>query len=201
MSRRCKCGCRAELPPAAKCTEYYSKAGYVDIGHKSAHDLVKMDRAAEKKRKSKEKAARVKHKEDKERVMTRTEWYDKLQTLVNQWILHVRDAGGPCCTCGKTTQGIKYDAGHCISRGSSPELRFEITNIHKQCSVNCNQWGSGMRPEYNEFIINKYGQDHYEWLIGPHKTLKDTFPHYMDIKAEIARYRKLIRAAGLNPYV
>ena len=86
-----------------------------------------------------------------------------------------------------------------ISRGSSSELRFELTNIHKQCSVECNVHGAGKRKEYELFIIKKYGQDHLNWLLGPHKLLKEQLPHYLDIKAEIARYRALLRAEGLKP--
>ena len=124
-----------------------------------------------------EKKARKQHREDKERIRSRSDWYEMLQSLVNQWVLYVRDAGEPCCTCGKTSD-VKYDAGHFISRGSSPEIRFELTNIHKQCSVNCNQVGAGMRKEYDQFIIAKYGQDHLEWLMGPHPTLKERFPRH-----------------------
>jgi len=143
---------------------------------------------------------RAQHRKDKDRVKTNTEWFNDLQAVVNQWVLHVRDKGEPCFTCGKTNHNVKYDAGHYRSRGACKELRFELTNIHRQCSVNCNQHGSGMRAEYREAIIKKYGQDHLEWLDGPHKPLKEQFPHWEDIKAEIIRYRKLLRDVGLKPY-
>lgn len=146
-----------------------------------------------------EKAARAKHRADKERIRSRDEWYQILQALVNQYVVHVRDNGKPCFTCGTTKPNIKYDAGHYRSRGACKELRFELTNIHKQCSVNCNQHGSGMRAEYRQAIIEKYGQDHLEWLDGPHPKLKEQFPHYLDIKAEIVRYRKILRDSGLRP--
>jgi hypothetical protein len=144
------------------------------------------------------KRRRAENKEAKEKIRTRTEWYDILQALVNQYVNHVRDDGKPCCTCGKTSN-VKYDAGHFRTRGSCPELRFELKNIHRQCSVNCNQHGAGMRAEYRVFIVKEYGQETLEWLEGPHKSLKEQFPHYNDIKAEIIRYRKLIREHGLKP--
>jgi hypothetical protein len=56
-----------------------------------------------------------------------------------------------------------------------------------------------MRSEYRDFIASKYGADHLEWLDGHHPSLKEQFPHYTDIKNEIARYRKLLRAEGLKP--
>lgn len=133
--------------------------------------------------------------------VNRTQHLDRLQKLVNQWVLHVRDANEPCCTCGTAKPDIKYDAGHFISRGSSPELRFEITNIHRQCSVNCNGHKSGARAEYIQFIIAKYGNEHYDWLRGSHPKLKEQLPDADAIELEIARYRKMIREAGLTPRV
>jgi hypothetical protein len=206
MARKCKCGCRAEIKPAAKCTTYMEKLGFATEECQQKAAMVALDKLrAKNERKAKadrvktEKAERTKHKAEKERVKRRSEWLDNLQTLVNQWVVHVRDKDEPCCTCGKTKQNIKYDAGHMISRGSSPELRFELTNIHKQCSIECNVHGSGKRKEYELFIIKKYGQAHLDWLLGPQKSLKEQFPHYTDIKSEIQRFRKLLRQAGLKP--
>ena len=173
------------------CAKDYAQA-------KSAKARAKQLAKVKRETKVKEKADRAKHKADKERVKKRAEWLDNLQSLVNQFVVHVRDKNEPCFTCGKSNN-VKYDAGHYRSRGACKELRFELTNIHKQCSVNCNQWGSGMRSEYREAIIKKYGEDHLIWLDGPHTKLKDQFPHYTDIKAEIQRYRTLLRSKGLKP--
>lgn len=184
------------------CKEYHSAEEGIKTGVGWFHSA---DCAAyyglHKHLKQKAKKEKADHKERKEQVMTRAEWFDKLQKLVNQYALHVIGKDQPCCTCGKPRGSVKFDAGHCFSRGARQELRFELTNIHPQCSVNCNQHGSGMRAEYLEFIRNKYGQDHLDWLQGPHKGLKEQFPHYEDIKTEIARYRALIRDAGLTPRV
>lgn len=130
-------------------------------------------------------------------LMSRSKWYEKLQRLVNQYAKHVKEKDASCCTCGASNN--KIDAGHFRSVGSCPELRFELTNIHNQCSVNCNQIGAGKRAEYNEYIINRYGIDHYNWLIGPHPDLKEKFPTWEDIEKEILRYRKLLRDNGLTP--
>jgi hypothetical protein len=133
--------------------------------------------------------------------MTRSQWYNKLQRLVNQYVTKVRDVGKPCCTCGTTKHGIKYDAGHFYTRASRGDIRFELTNIHLQCSVRCNQHGSGMRNEYEKFIIEKYGQDHLDWLTLEKDSLKVQFPNWQDIEAEIVRYRKLLREHGITPSV
>ena len=125
-------------------------------------------------------------------LRTRSEWYDILQEEVNKYV-RLRDAGKPCCTCGTTNPNIKYDAGHYRTRGSCPELRFELTNIHRQCSVNCNQHGSGKRLEYQQFLRETYGQEHLDWLDGPHPTLKEQYPDIDSIKSDIEKFRRLNR--------
>lgn len=135
----------------------------------------------------------------RKKELNRHHHLDQLQKLVNQWVVHVRDKGKPCCTCGTTNPFIKYDAGHYRSRGACPEARYILTNIHRQCSVRCNVHGSGMRSEYIEFIRAEYGQEHLDWLDGPHQSLKELFPDADAIDAEMARYRKMLREAGLKP--
>jgi len=164
-----------------------------DTGRKKAK------KTAIKRHKEEVKVAKKKHQNDKKEVRTRTKWYAMLQALVNQYVVHVRDKDEPCYTCGKTDRSVKYDAGHYLTRAAKPELRFELTNIHRQCSVECNVHGSGMRVEYNEHIKLQYGQAHFDWLNGPHKPLKYQFPHWSDIEKEIIRYRKLLRDNGLKP--
>ena len=154
-------------------------------------------RAENEKKAKKEKQQQIQREKEERRVLrvrklalrTRNDWFDILQEEVNRHVL-LRDRDKGCCTCGTRNQ-IKYDAGHCLSRGARPELRFELTNIHKQCSVNCNQHGSGMRSEYFEFIRQKYGQDHLDWLKGPHPSLKEQFPTIESIQKEISRYRQI----------
>lgn len=144
-------------------------------------------------------------KRDRERIakrkkeLNRSHHLDQLQKLVNQWVVHVRDKDKPCCTCGTTNPFIKYDAGHYRSRGACPEARFILTNIHRQCSVRCNVHGSGMRSEYIDFIRAEYGREHLDWLDGPHQSLKELLPDADAIDAEMARYRKMLRDAGLKP--
>jgi hypothetical protein len=200
-SKKCKgCGDRYEKQPGHPPFRNWCSTDCALSIARGAQDRSRAKKQAKAKhdRLDAEKAARMKHKADKDRVKSMAEWFDNLQTLVNQYVVHVRDKSEPCCTCG-TTNPIKYDAGHYRSRGACKELRFELTNIHKQCSVNCNQYGSGMRAEYRDFITKRYGSSHLEWLDGPHKLLKDQLPHYEDVKKEIIRYRQLLRDNGLKP--
>jgi hypothetical protein len=136
-------------------------------------------------------------------LMTRTKWHQKLQSVVNQYIVHVRDKGKPCFTCGTQSQSIKYDCGHYIHAGSGggDRRRFIEMNLHKQCSMQCNQHGGGMPEIYAQRITETYGLDKLEWLQGVHNhpLLKERFPHWSDVEIEINRYRQLLRDNGLKP--
>jgi hypothetical protein len=136
-------------------------------------------------------------------LMTRTKWHQKLQSVVNQYIVHVRDKGKPCFTCGTQSQSIKYDCGHYIHAGSGggDRRRFIEMNLHKQCSMQCNQHGGGMPEIYAQRITETYGLDKLEWLKGEHNhpLLKERFPHWSDVEIEINRYRQLLRDNGLKP--
>jgi hypothetical protein len=136
-------------------------------------------------------------------LMTRTKWHQKLQSVVNQYIVHVRDKGKPCFTCGTQSQSIKYDCGHYIHAGSGggDRRRFIEMNLHKQCSMQCNQHGGGMPEIYAQRITETYGLEKLEWLKGVHNhpLLKERFPHWSDVEIEINRYRQLLRDNGLKP--
>ena len=150
-------------------------------------------------KKKKEKVAqRKKDRRRLQELQPRSYWYGRLEKLVNQYVLW-RDRNEPCCTCGTVTEGIKYDAGHFFTKAARSDIRFELTNIHKQCSQKCNVYGSGMRNEYEKFIVKKYGQKHLEWLKEVKPPLKEQFPNWQDIEAEIVRYRKILRDVGLKP--
>lgn len=90
-------------------------------------------------------------------------WAKKAERMCNKYIRE-RDAGKPCVSCGNTNPSIKYDAGHFVPVGRSDALRYEETNIHRQCSNHCNVHLSGNYSEYKKAIIRIYGQDHLDWL-------------------------------------
>lgn len=128
----------------------------------------------------------------KDAIKTRTQHYNELQTLVNRFVrLTYKDA--PCYTCGTVNPNIKYDCGHMLSRGSHPETRFNLDNLRKQCSVQCNQHGSGMRYEFEKRLIAELGQSRVDTLIGKHPTLKQQYPDIEDIQREKVKYRKMIK--------
>jgi hypothetical protein len=135
-------------------------------------------------------------------LMTRTEWYKKLQYLVNQYIVQARDVGKPCFTCGAQNYDTKYHCGHYIHAGSGngDNRTFIHMNLHKQC-VSCNLFNGGMPEIYAQRITETYGLDKLEWLQGVHNhpLLKEKFPHWSDVEIEINRYRQLLRDNGLKP--
>lgn len=170
-----------------------------DVAKRREKQFAKDKRLRVKKEKDARKADREHTKERKKALMSRTAWFKKLEALVNQYVLYVKEVGEPCCTCGATKTTIKYDAGHCFTVAARSDIRFELTNIHKQCSVRCNQHGSGMRLEYEKFIIKKYSQEHLDYLKEVKPDLKTQFPNWQDIEAEINRYRNLLRENGITP--
>lgn len=163
---------------------------------KAAQERLMKKRASELKKTKK--VLRAKHRADLDRVKRRSDWYKMLQILVNQYVRY-RDRDEPCCTCGTMSQTIKYDAGHFFTVAARPDLRFNLINIHKQCSIKCNVHGSGMRLEYEKFIVKKYGQIVLDALVLEGRPLKEQYPHYDDIKKEISHFRAILREVGIKP--
>jgi hypothetical protein len=97
----------------------------------------------------------------REALKTRSDHMNELQKICNRYV-RLRDAGKPCISCGRNT-GAKMNAGHFLSVGSHPELRFDvgdnggIGNIFLQCE-HCNSWKSGNQVKYRAALVEKYGE-------------------------------------------
>ena len=85
----------------------------------------------------------------------------KTQEIFNRFI-RLRDLDLPCISCGRHHIG-QYHAGHYLSIGSTPHLRFNPLNCHKQCAV-CNHYRSGNIVGYRQGLIKKIGIENVEWL-------------------------------------
>lgn len=118
----------------------------------------------------------------KQGIKTKSQLANEAQTAVNKYI-RARDADKPCISCG-TTNKVKFDAGHFKTRGAHPELRFNLFNIHKQCSNNCNVHLSGNIHGYIEGLTNRYGVWMVEYLNRKHEP-----KHYS--REELERIKKL----------
>lgn len=68
---------------------------------------------------AKVKAERERAAQRRKELLTRTQWFNKLQSLVNQYVTKVRDVNQKCCTCDRATFTSSFDAGHFLTRGGA----------------------------------------------------------------------------------
>ena len=125
------------------------------------------------------KAERESVKKRKEAIKSKADWAREAQTAFNAWI-RVRDEGLPCISCGRHHQG-QWHAGHYLSTGARPELRFTESNVHRQCAP-CNTHLSGNAVLYRIGLIHRIGSETVEWLEGPHELPKWTADDYRAIR-------------------
>jgi hypothetical protein len=128
-----------------------------------------------------EKAERRDLKQRKEKLKTKSKWLAEAQREFNRYI-RLRDERDSCISCGRST-GCKVNAGHFLSVGSHPELRFNEDNCHLQCE-HCNSFLSGNQRAYRERLVLKIGLDRVEALEGPHEPLKLSIDEIKEIKAK-----------------
>ena len=145
-----------------------------------------------------EKAAQALERKDtkarKERLKSRSELAREAQQAFNQWV-RLRDADKPCISCGRHHEG-QYHAGHYLSVGARPELRYEPLNVWKQCSP-CNTHLSGNAVLFRQALVREIGLERVEWLEGPHPAKKYTADELRAIKTEYAaKARELKREAA-----
>lgn len=124
------------------------------------------------------------------RLKSLSDLHKEAQQAFNAWV-RARDAGQPCISCGRHHQG-QIHAGHYLSRGAHPELRYEPTNCHAQCAP-CNTHLSGNVAAYRIRLIAKIGQPAVDWLEGPHKPVKWTREMIEAVRDE---YRAKAKAIG-----
>lgn len=115
------------------------------------------------------------------------------QDAVNAYI-RARDAGQPCISCGTLTAEV-YQAGHFLSVGARPELRFEFDNIHAQC-VQCNMHKAGNVAAYRVRLIQKIGEKRVLELEGPHPMPKWSRDDLLEIKRNAQKMSRELKAAS-----
>ena len=132
--------------------------------------------------------------ERKEKIKTRSELAREAQQAFNTWI-RLRDAGRPCISCGRHHQGQMH-AGHYLSVGARPELRYEPLNVWLQCAP-CNTYLSGNAVLFRQALVREIGQDKVDWLEGQHPAKKYAADELRAIKTEYAaKVRELKREAA-----
>ena len=126
-----------------------------------------------------DKKASREYRQAKVKLKPRAQWLKEAQTIFNKFI-RLRDDAEPCISCGRHHTG-QYHAGHYRSVGSTPELRFNELNCHKQCSV-CNNYLSGNAINYRINLVKKIGLEQVEWLESKHEPLHLSIEEIVEIK-------------------
>jgi len=123
----------------------------------------------------------------REALKPRKKWLAETQTAFNAFI-RKRDERLGCISCG--THNGKANAGHFLSVGARPELRFNERNCALQCE-RCNTYLHGNLIAYRVELIRRIGLWEVERLEGPHSALKPTVD---ELKALKAHYRARVKA-------
>lgn len=121
------------------------------------------------------------YREKKASLKSRAEWLREAQAAVNAYVRE-RDSGQLCISCGRWHDG-QWHAGHYLSVGSHPELRFDPLNIHKQCQP-CNTYLSGNQLNFRAGLIRKIGIDAVEKLESNHASKHYTIEDAKSIRDE-----------------
>lgn len=205
------------MPRCKICRTKCERLGFIALCSTECANIL-AQQAWEKQRKAKERQlerARKRQKQKdtkrKKELRTRAQWYQVMQPEFNKMIRN-RDEGQPCISCGRSEaevmaqdtprHGTYFDAGHFHSRGARPEIRFHPDNVHRQC-IPCNG-GSGkyarkgytVAKEYEERLRAKIGDAAVDALNGPQPSLKELYPTWQDLEAELKRWRKINREHG-----
>lgn len=182
--RRTRCPhCKAKLDPGQRihpeCIAPWADA-----------QQAKTERADAKAARAAAKVERAETRRRKEAVKSKPELAKEAQQEFNAWV-RARDEGLPCISCGRHHQG-QWHAGHYLSVGARPELRFVELNVHRQCAP-CNTHLSGNAILYRKGLIERIGSGGVEWLEGPHELPKWT---HDELRAIRDTYRAKLR--GIN---
>ena len=114
------------------------------------------------------------------KLKTRGQWIKEVQTVLNAWIVKVRDAGLPCVSCGKHKP--RYDCGHYLARSIRPELRFNEDNLANQC-IYCNNYSKNAHIAYREGLIKRIGLERVLALEAPHPPVKWSIEELKELKS------------------
>lgn len=152
--------------------------------------------------KAKKVEERAQIKTRKEAIKPRGVLIAEAQDAFNAFI-RARDQDQPCISCGVVnppmTTGGQWDAGHFLSRGSHPELRFVEDNCHRQCK-SCNGGGGRFKRQertvsaaYEAELVRRIGQERVDALKGPHPAAKLSLDDFRVIRKTYQEKLKALR--------
>jgi len=179
MARKCR-HCKTELPPAKQCASAYQRGGFCDVECMASHGIAKAKHTQEKARKKATQARR-------EKIKTLSDHLREAQQAFNAWIRE-RDRDEPCISCQRYHSG-QYHAGHYRSVGACSSLRFDPSNLAKQCQP-CNAHLSGNVIEYRKNLLIKLGAAELERIETDDPMRKWTIDEAKAIKK---KYRQALR--------
>jgi hypothetical protein len=184
-AKKCKVrSCRAEFVPDQPFVEWCSP----DCG--AALAMAKI----EKQRLAVAKAERKDRKEKLAKFKRKADHVADCQKAFNAWV-RFRDRFEPCIDCSKFAHddgihGGAWDAGHYLSRGSHPHLRFDHRNVFKQLK-GCNRPGGTTAASFRAGVIARIGLAAVEALEADNEPRHYTVDQLV---AMTAHYRKLLKA-------
>lgn len=173
-----------------KCKICRSEFTKRSISHKTCNPecaITLVNQAKAKEKAKIDRLDRVETKKALDRLKSRSDWLKDAQKVFNEFIRE-RDRAEFCISCQRHHAG-QYHAGHYLSTGARPNLRFDEQNVHKQCQP-CNTHLSGNLINYRINLIKKIGLDEVLRLETDFEPKKYTID---DLKEIIQNYRKKVK--------
>ncbi|HFF1620523.1 TPA: recombination protein NinG [Yersinia enterocolitica] len=194
--RNCKV-CKTRFKPETVYQWWCNEEHRIEYAVLVMKDKRSRDQASElKRRREKEREGRKELKVRKINAKPKTYWIKQAQQAVNAFV-RARDSNLPCVSCG-TTSAAQWDAGHYRTTAAAPQFRFDLRQIHKQCSV-CNQHKSGNIVPYRVELIKRIGIKTVEAIENNHERRSYTVEELKGIRdyyrLELKRLKETQEAA------
>ncbi len=121
------------------------------------------------------------------------------QKAFNAWV-RFRDRDEPCICCGRwpanqSLTGGEWDAGHYLSRGSHPHLRFDERNVFKQMK-GCNRPGGTTAASFRAGVVARIGFAAVEALEQDNEPKHYTVDQLIAMTAHYKQKLKQLKAAA-----
>ena len=147
-------------------------------------------------RKKRAQADRIAKAEDRKVVRSKLEDMKPLSKLAKEaehWInriARIRDKDMPCISCDRPhSWNGQWHASHYKSVGSNSALRFNLSNIHKACSI-CNNHLSGNIAEYARRLPDRIGMERFRFIENHPRERKYSREYLIRLKAVAMRWCK-----------
>ncbi|MGE4944360.1 recombination protein NinG [Yersinia enterocolitica] len=129
----------------------------------------------------------------REKLKTKPQRMAEAQSAFNKYV-RLKYLDTPCISCGRYPEqkyGGTMECGHYRSRGSAPNLRFNLHNTGSQC-VYCNRHLSGNVAGFRIGLIERDGVDKVQEVDSNHETRKFDIPYLIRIKTIFTKKAKML---------